>query len=396
MSTAAVGLFENKAQAQNALQELVNAGFQRINIELISRNGGAAGTEDFSGQLARIGVPDEDARLYSSRLSGGKAVVAVQAPDNEVEKAESILERSGAVQLDDDGGVLTSQLTASPTEAIGTAGTARANSQETVIPVIEEELQVGKRATTRRRVRIYPRIVDEPVDEQISLRQEHVEVQRRPVDRPVEEHDLNALKQGAVEMSETSEEPVVQKKARVVEEIVVSKDVKQENRNVHDTVRKTEVNVDEGDRPVATKDVQARSAPRPNYSSAAINAGSETDARINQAATKDDPVASTSGMPSSEPWKKHANQALGTMTDASTAMGDADVERMKRESSATDVESAHRYGTMLANDPRYKGKEWGTIEPEAEREWPQHEKGAWQEFKDMVRHAWEKMSGDRS
>jgi hypothetical protein len=70
MSTAAIGLFENRTQAQNALQELVNAGFSRVNVQLISRNGGAAGTEDLSGQLMRMGLPDDDVRLYSSHLNG--------------------------------------------------------------------------------------------------------------------------------------------------------------------------------------------------------------------------------------------------------------------------------------------------------------------------------------
>lgn len=391
MSTAAVGLFEDKTHAQNALQELVNAGFQRVNVELVSRNGGAAGTEDFSGQLTRIGVPDEDARLYSSRLNGGKAVVAVKAPDTEVAKAESILERNGAMHLDEDGATSTSRLASKTTTPMGAIAPAKTNTQETVIPVIEEELQVGKREATRR-VRIYPHIVDEPVDEQVNLRREHVEVQRRPVDRPVEDRDLSALKQGTVEMTETDEEPVVHKKARVVEEVVITKGATEENRNIHDTVRRTEVNVDEGDKTMANKDVQRGST----SSSSSSGIRSETNLGVDPGAPNNDPSASTSGMPSREPWKKHANQALGTMTDASTAMGDADVERMKRASSTSETEAADRYGTMLANDPRYKGKEWGTIEPEAEREWPHHEKGAWQEFKDMVRHAWEKMSGERS
>ena len=354
MSTAAIGLFESRTQAQNALQELVNAGFSRVNVQLISRNGGAAGTEDLSGQLMRMGLPDNDVRLYSSHLNGGKALVAVKTTDAEVDKAESILERNGATQLDGADETSTSELASKRTEPLGVSG--KPSSQETVIPVIEEELQVGKREETRRRVRIYPRIVDEPVNEQVSLRQEHVEVQRRAVDRPVEDRDLQALKQGTVEMTETGEEAVVQKSARVVEEIVLSKGVTQENRTIHDTVRKTEVNVDEGNKSGINRSAQTGSAGVGSSSSAA---------------------------------------ALGTMTDASTAMGDTDVDRTTRTSGSVYDESAHRYGTMLATDPRYKGKEWGTIEPEAQQEWPNHEKGAWEEFKEKVRHAWEKVSGER-
>ncbi len=392
MSTAAIGLFESRTQAQNALQELVNAGFSRVNVQLISRNGGAAGTEDLSGQLMRMGLPDNDVRLYSSHLNGGKALVAVKTSDAEVAKAESILERNGATQLDGADETSTSELASKRTEPLGVSG--KPSSQETVIPVIEEELQVGKREETRRRVRIYPRIVDEPVDEQVSLRQEHVEVQRRPVDRPVEDRDLQALKQGTVEMSETGEEAVVQKSARVVEEIVLSKGVTQENRTIHDTVRKTEVNVDEGDKSGTNRSAQTGSAGVGSSSSAA-GIRSEANLGVDPELSSSTGSAGTTGMSSKEPWKEHSNEALGTMTDASTAMGDTDVDRTTRTSGGAYDEPAHRYGTMLATDPRYKGKEWGTIEPEAQREWPNHEKGAWEEFKEKVRHAWEKVSGER-
>jgi hypothetical protein len=57
-------------------------------------------------------------------------------------------------------------------------------------------------------------------------------------------------------------------------------------------------------------------------------------------------------------------------------------------------EYAYTYGETLASDPRYRGKNWATIEPEAKREWGTRHKGAWEEFKDRVRYAWEKMTGE--
>src|SRR6185437_12028106 len=78
-----------------------------------------------------------------------------------------------------------------------------------------------------------------------SLRQEHVNVERRPVNRPATEQDVRGLKEGSIEVRETAEEPVVTKQARVVEEVVVSKEVAQENRKVADTVRRSHVDVDE-------------------------------------------------------------------------------------------------------------------------------------------------------
>lgn len=50
---------------------------------------------------------------------------------------------------------------------------------------------------------------------------------------------------------------------------------------------------------------------------------------------------------------------------------------------------AYRYGYYLANDARYYGSDWDMIEPEARRYWETNEQGAWEDFKDAVRHAWE-------
>jgi stress response protein YsnF len=78
----------------------------------------------------------------------------------------------------------------------------------------------------------------------VHLRKEHVHVERRPADRPASEADLNAFREGAVEMRETSEEAVVQKQARVTGEVVIRKDVEDRTETVRDSVRKTDVQVE--------------------------------------------------------------------------------------------------------------------------------------------------------
>jgi uncharacterized protein (TIGR02271 family) len=83
------------------------------------------------------------------------------------------------------------------------------------------------------------------VEESVQLREEHVRVQRNPVNRPASEADFNAFKEGTIELTETTEEPVVSKRARVVEEVVVGKDVTERTETVRDTVRKTDVEVEE-------------------------------------------------------------------------------------------------------------------------------------------------------
>jgi hypothetical protein len=62
----------------------------------------------------------------------------------------------------------------------------------------------------------------------------------------------------------------------------------------------------------------------------------------------------------------------------------------------TDYEPAYRYGYVLATDPRYRDREWDVIEPEARRGWSEHSRGRWEEFKDAVRRAWDRVRGRRS
>jgi stress response protein YsnF len=82
------------------------------------------------------------------------------------------------------------------------------------------------------------------VQEQVSLREERVDIERRPVDRPVAAGD-DAFRERVVEASETAEEAVVAKEARVTGEVVVRKTAEERTETVRDTVRRTEVEVED-------------------------------------------------------------------------------------------------------------------------------------------------------
>jgi uncharacterized protein (TIGR02271 family) len=124
-------------------------------------------------------------------------------------------------------------------------GTAAAAQGEEAIPIVEENLRVGKRQVEGGRVKIRSYVVETPVQEQVSLRQEHVQVERRPVDRPVTAADEALFRDRSIEASERSEEAVVSKEARVKEELVVNKDARERTETVSDTVRHTEVEVED-------------------------------------------------------------------------------------------------------------------------------------------------------
>jgi uncharacterized protein (TIGR02271 family) len=116
---------------------------------------------------------------------------------------------------------------------------------EASIAVVEERLQVGKREVGRGSVRVRSYIVETPVEEQVILHQEHVEVERRTVDRPLVDAAQASFADRTIEATETSEEVVVSKDARIKEEVVVQKTADDRTETVSDTVRHTEVEVED-------------------------------------------------------------------------------------------------------------------------------------------------------
>ncbi|HEY0204321.1 MAG TPA: YsnF/AvaK domain-containing protein [Acetobacteraceae bacterium] len=145
----------------------------------------------------------------------------------------------------------TSAMAGSPsTPAAGTSATAASMSTAAgdtdTIKVMEERLRVGKREVATGAVRVRSYVVERPIEEQVSLHEERVHVERHPVDREVTAADAaNAFQERTIEAQARSEEAVVQKDVRVIEEIGIRKDVSDRTETVHDTVRKTEVDVED-------------------------------------------------------------------------------------------------------------------------------------------------------
>jgi len=127
-------------------------------------------------------------------------------------------------------------------------GTRTIEQGQTAVPVMEEQLNVGKREVEGGGVRVNTRVDEKPVEAQVNLREENVRVERRAVDRPASEADFANAANSSIEVTEHKEVPIVSKEARVVEEVVVGKDAKQRTETVRDTVRRTDVDVERVDK----------------------------------------------------------------------------------------------------------------------------------------------------
>ena len=218
------------------------------------------------GALKDAGVPDNDANFYGEHLRRGGAVLAVHTNADQEERIGDVLNRHNAVEVgereesfrkqgwtgfrDDHARVHTSEPARVMPEverradasSVPMSNSAHGEASQS-LPVVEEELSVGKRQVARGGVRVYNRVSEQPVEEQIDLREEHVVVDRRPANRPATDADFQLGERG-IELTEVAEEPVVSKQTRVVEEVVVGKDVGQRTETVRDTVRRTDVGVE--------------------------------------------------------------------------------------------------------------------------------------------------------
>ena len=285
MTHTVVGLFDNRSEAQAAMQELVQQEFIQENIDISHRSvsdstdytTGAAssgsGTGGSVGSFFSSLFDDETtANNYSNVANEADAILAVQVDSDERARvAAAILDRHGAIDVDERGAQYSGQNYAQGTsnqqnftQTNNTTGTAQnyANTEgSTSIPVIEEQLQVGKQQVERGGARIRSRIIEKPVEASVRLREEHVVVNRHPVNRAVTDADLANFKEGDIEIRERAEEVVVGKQARVVEEVEVGKQVTEREETIRDTVRRTDVDVQETDTDVTSNsDINTRRA----------------------------------------------------------------------------------------------------------------------------------------
>jgi len=188
------------------------------------------------GALVHLGVPEQEAHYYAEGVRRGGTLITVDASSDEMATcAAMVMKDHGAADIEQRAAQWKEQ---------GWGGRLTSDNEEQVLPVTQEELVVGKRQVSQGGVRVYSQVSETPVQENVQLREEHVQVERRPVDRPVEAND-EVFQERSIEMTEMAEEPVVSKRSRVTEEVRVGKQATQREQTVSDKVRKTDVRVEQ-------------------------------------------------------------------------------------------------------------------------------------------------------
>jgi uncharacterized protein (TIGR02271 family) len=282
-----VAMFNSFERARAARDRLLEEGIPSADMDIITQDAAPGYSnydyertdEGFWGAVKRFFLPEEHAAGYTEALRRGQAMLVVRPPFERHDRIVEILEGYDPIDFDTQeeewrksGWTGTVPAATTPTATdIGTAGqqttelraaaqpVARPFTAETrtatgvaatpgveseAIPVVEEDVRVGKRQVERGGVRVRSYVLERPVEKDVTLREERVDVERRPVDRPAGTLPEGAFRERSIEVTATAEEPVVQKEARVVEEVAVRKQAEERTETVRDTVRKTEVEVE--------------------------------------------------------------------------------------------------------------------------------------------------------
>jgi uncharacterized protein (TIGR02271 family) len=353
------GVFQDYSAAEQVVRELKSAGFSDNEIHLTHgtenvdyRDERREHVEDetgIAGFFRRMFGSDDDSTHYERAVQSGRAVVTVDADQTRMDRAIDIMNRNNALQVERDDDTTTAD-TASRRmyderrSLDDRKGFEERNLREgESIPVIQEELQVGKRVVNRGGVRVYSRVVDQPVEEKVTLREERVRVDRRPVDRTVSAQDTSELRDQTIEVLETAEEPVVSKRARVVEEVTVGKDTTERTDTIRDNVRRTEVEVE--------------------------NLG-----------------------------KAGTNTTTGSrMMDDSEFRNDFNARYASRGEAYDVYAPAYQYGYTAASDPRWRGRSWSDVESDLQSDYARtYPNSTWENIRGAVRYGWEKITGRHS
>jgi uncharacterized protein (TIGR02271 family) len=390
-----VAVFDDYGDAKRAVEALKSAGFGAQNIQLNSqedssefaadpnnpsdsRTSSATSYETTSekGHTGGIGGffrslfgGDDDREYheaYSESVRRGHCVLTFHAQDeDQLNRASDIIDQYNPVDIDERKNVWQQQgwtgydasaprlsqdeiardraSYASLRSTDRTADTQRTSNlqNETRIPVSQEEMKVGKREVQRGGVRVFKRVTETPVNESIQLRDEKVKVERRPASGDASVAGRDAFKEESFELRESSEEPVVNKSARVVEEVVVGKQVNQRTENIKDSVRRTDVDVE-----------QLGSS---NLREGATRMDDDSDFRSH--------------------WQTNFGSSGGRYEDYAPA---------------------YSYGSSLASNDRYRGRKWEELEPQVRSDWESSHPGStWDKVKDAVRYGTERVTGNR-
>lgn len=351
MKSTVVGLYDDYKTAKDVYGELKDDGVDSDDLHMVSHdntdlanwnvdadnwNQGRFGSE-IVDRLTDLSVPNDDADLYAEGVRRGGTLLVAHVGSDGAQRVADTMNQHRPIDIHNrfanwqKRGFTGYERTAAPFTREQVRQEREHNAGEEHIPIVEENIDIGKRQVSRGGVRIHSHVEEQPVEKQVRLRDEDVDVERRKADRPVTNAD-QAFQDRTIEFRETDEEPVVNKEARVTGEVVVQKDVQERNETVRDTARRTEVEVED-------------------------LGGARTGDRFEEAAGD---------------FRTHSDRIYG-------------------RDNWTTYEPVYRWGYMAGGNERYRNRDFTTAEPELRRDYEErYGSGTWDRAREAVHNAYDR------
>lgn len=376
MTKTIVGLFDDERKVDQITSALMDGGLERDDINLIGHREVVSKRYkddlrdlsmtpvpgDIVDELTDRGLPKDDAEFFAEGVRRGGNLVVLRATDQAAPQLASFLREREAIDMDQrrskwkqDGfesfdydadlyslddidreyqSLYGKQRHVDTGNARAAGKSARMNertSDEIRVPIAEEELRIGKREVNKGGVRVHTGVEETPVHEEVTLKKERIDVDRHKVDRAASKADLDgAFEERNFELEEHDEELVVNKQARVTEEVIIGKEHGSVTQSVDDVVRRTTIDIE------------------------------RIDAR--------------------DKGQRFADFENDFRSHCTTTYGKDKFDSMR---------PAYQYGYAAGTHENYRDYDFDQLAPHLRRDYEeQHGEGAWEKTKDAVRHAY--------
>jgi len=319
MTKTVIGLFDDRNEGAKAYASLLQEGYAQADLDILTND-----DKDDEPKLATLhkNIPSPDVDVYLEGVRQGGTIITATVSDSAVGRATEILSNFNIVNIAKRAEEL--KLVNNKLELKDAA------KHDDVIDVIEEELEVGKERVERGRLRIYNVVTEREVTQNVTLRDETIKVNRRPINREVKITD-DLFKARSFELAEVDEIAKVSKTARVVEEVYLGKEVVNKIETIKETLRRQDVQIEE----IPT-----------------VATFQEYDADFRCF------------------YGKHLGNS-GVTYDS--------------------LKPAFNYGYALATREPFRSSPWSAVEADSRRIWEEKNPGTWDQNAAVIKYAWEKV-----
>jgi uncharacterized protein (TIGR02271 family) len=386
MATTIVGLFDKEQSVLHIRKELESHGLSSRQMDTITwqslsegsdpwgiggQSAGDSPTGRLAGELQSRGVPANDAQEFAEAVRrGGNLIITKLDDDGQADEIARLMDNEHSVDLNSrsekwrehgysgfnpNADLYSSDEVERERDTIGgtdtrssthdrgsTQGAGKQDTgKEARLQSGHEEVHVGKRDVQAGGIRVNKRVKETPVEEDVHLREEHARVERNKVDRPGKAgDDKDLFNEESIEVTEHAEEPVVEKKVHIDEEVRVGKEVEEHTETVRDSVRESVINIDD------------------------ISQGLNGE----RAFSKHD-----------EGYREHFDSNYG-----------------ENEAGYDDYQPGYRFGHTFGSSDRYEAKNYSAAEPDIKRSYEdKHGRGTFDRVKGAAKHAYNRVRGKR-